>query len=229
MRENRKFIAKLLTFWIPKSSLRKKSRNFIMNYSNKEMFKKTYMGIKIFVYKNYFSQKKLLNYPIILSPTVFNGNGEIIFDQGAQIGVENSRHFYSGYTYIEARSKNSKIHVGKNTIINNNSVIAADNANITIGTDCLIGNDFSCTNSDFHGLNTNDRNNPDKIISKDVIIGNNVFIGSNVSILKGVVIEDGCVIGHGSVVTKSFPKNSVIAGNPAKFIKTIQWSIRIAY
>ena len=55
-----------------------------------------------------------------------------------------------------------------------------------------------------------------------VIIGNNVWIGSGVIILPNVTIGDNCIIGANSVVTKSFDKNSVIAGNPARLIKTLQ-------
>lgn len=54
-----------------------------------------------------------------------------------------------------------------------------------------------------------------------VTIGNNVFIGARVMILKNVEVGDNCVIGAGSVVTKNVSPNSVFAGNPAKFIMTI--------
>lgn len=51
-------------------------------------------------------------------------------------------------------------------------------------------------------------------------IGNNVFIGNGAIILPGVVIGDNCIVGAGSVVTKTVPSNSVVAGNPAKFVCT---------
>jgi len=51
-----------------------------------------------------------------------------------------------------------------------------------------------------------------------IVIGNNVFIGVDSIILPGVVIEDNCIIGAGSVVTKSIPTGSIVAGNPAKII-----------
>lgn len=55
---------------------------------------------------------------------------------------------------------------------------------------------------------------------KPVEIGNDVWIGSRVTILPGVIIGDGCIIGASAVVTKSVPSYSVVAGNPAKIIKS---------
>ena len=71
-------------------------------------------------------------------------------------------------------------------------------------------------------MSVKERDNPSAVISKSVLIGDNVFIGQNVTILKGVKIGDNVVIGNGAVVTKSFPDNVIIAGNPAKIIKKIE-------
>jgi acetyltransferase-like isoleucine patch superfamily enzyme len=49
-------------------------------------------------------------------------------------------------------------------------------------------------------------------------VGNNCFIGYGAIILPGVHIADDSLIGAGSVVTGSFPKGAVIAGNPARQI-----------
>lgn len=54
-----------------------------------------------------------------------------------------------------------------------------------------------------------------------VTIGDNVFIGMNSIILKDVTIGDNVIIGAGSIVTKDVPPNSVVAGNPAKVISTL--------
>ena len=57
--------------------------------------------------------------------------------------------------------------------------------------------------------------------SKSITIGNNCWITNNVTILAGVAIGDNVVIGANSVVTKDVSDNSLVAGNPARFIKNI--------
>jgi acetyltransferase-like isoleucine patch superfamily enzyme len=53
----------------------------------------------------------------------------------------------------------------------------------------------------------------------DVIIGNDVWIGTDALILSGVEIGNGAVVASRSVVTKDVAPYSIVAGNPAKFIR----------
>lgn len=48
------------------------------------------------------------------------------------------------------------------------------------------------------------------------IIGDNVYMGANVNIFGKITIGSNTLIGGGAVVTKSFPENSKLVGNPAK-------------
>lgn len=58
--------------------------------------------------------------------------------------------------------------------------------------------------------------------ARETYIGDNVFIGMNSIILMGFVIGDNCIIGAGSVVSGKFEKNSIIVGNPAKKICSLE-------
>lgn len=54
----------------------------------------------------------------------------------------------------------------------------------------------------------------------DVIIGHDVWVGANATIMSGVRINNGAVIGACAVVTKDVPAYAIVAGNPAKVIRS---------
>jgi len=51
-------------------------------------------------------------------------------------------------------------------------------------------------------------------------IGKRCFIGAHALIMPGIRVGDQCIVGAGSVVTKDVPNGSIVAGNPAKIIKS---------
>lgn len=55
-----------------------------------------------------------------------------------------------------------------------------------------------------------------------VTVGDYVYIGNDAKIMPGVTIGDNVLIAAGSIVTKSIPSNVVVAGNPAKYICSIE-------
>lgn len=59
------------------------------------------------------------------------------------------------------------------------------------------------------------------ITCKPVHIGKNAWVGAGATILPGVTVGDNAVVGAGSVVTKDVEADTIVAGNPAKFIKRI--------
>ena len=63
---------------------------------------------------------------------------------------------------------------------------------------------------------------PDLEITKPITIGDNVYIGNCVMLLPGVHVGNNVVIAAGAVVTKDVPDNSVVAGVPARFVKTTE-------
>ena len=54
-----------------------------------------------------------------------------------------------------------------------------------------------------------------------VIIKNNVYIGNNSMIMPGVTIGNDVIVGAGSIITKSIPDGSIVAGNPARIVGEI--------
>ena len=59
------------------------------------------------------------------------------------------------------------------------------------------------------------------ITCKPVHIGKNAWIGAGATILPGVTVGDNAVVGAASVVTKDVAPDTIVAGNPAKFIKAV--------
>jgi len=62
---------------------------------------------------------------------------------------------------------------------------------------------------------------PDGDIFGMIKIGNNVTIGAHSIILPNTVLGDNSIVGAGSVVRGKFPDNSLILGNPAKVVSSI--------
>ncbi len=61
----------------------------------------------------------------------------------------------------------------------------------------------------------------DKIRAEKTIIGNKVFLGSNSVVLPGVKIGNRVIVGSGAIVTRDVPDNSIVVGNPARVISTV--------
>lgn len=94
-----------------------------------------------------------------------------------------------------------------------------DYAEITIGNNCLIGPNVGLYTT-YHNLNQEDRCKTGK--AKPIKIGNDVWIDGNCCILAGVTIGEDAVIGAGSVVNCDVKPHTLVAGNPAKFIKSLE-------
>lgn len=110
------------------------------------------------------------------------------------------------------------IQVGENFYVNY-GVVILDVCKVKIGDNCLIAPQAGIYTA-CHPLERDVRVSGLEM-GKPITIGNDCWIGGHASILPGVTLGDNVVVGAGSVVTKSFPSNVVIAGNPARVIKKL--------
>lgn len=110
------------------------------------------------------------------------------------------------------------IKVGKNVFINSGCRFQ-DQGKILIGDSSQIGHNVVIATIN-HDLNPNNRGD---LYLQPVILEQNTWIGSNATILPGVTVGKNSVVAAGSVVTKDVPINTVVAGNPAKVIKHLNY------
>lgn len=180
-----------------------------------------------------------LNGSLLIGP-----NSKFILDKGARILIENRFHIGKNSFISNGRSSiirldknsslsikgdasvfygadiilfdNAMLEIGDRTFINSNCIIRCKEK-IKIGRDCAISHDCTIMDSNFHKIDGN-------LETKEVIIGDNVWIGTRVTILNGVKIGNGSIVAAGAVVTKDVPENCVVAGNPAKVIRSdVNW------
>ena len=182
------------------------------------MFKSNYF--KLFMKFNNVEYGKNLN--LFGIPVIFKKSGsQLRIGENCTINSSFLSNLVglSQKTIIVTRTEKSTINIGNNVGISGATIYARKN--IKIGDNTMIGGNVKILDNDFHPIEVEARNRDDKslIREKEVIIGKNCFIGCNSLILKGTKLGDGTVVGAGSVVTGSFPKNVVIAGNPAKIIR----------
>lgn len=138
----------------------------------------------------------------------------------SQIKIGSYNAFTKGYMLwpLDDVFNTYKIIIGDRNYFNKNVMIDACGL-IEIGSFNMFGPDVYITDSDHtFGPGISPSKAPMKI--GIVKIGNNCWIGAKAIILKNVVLGDGCVVAAGAVVTKSFPSNSIIAGVPAKQLKS---------
>ena len=108
------------------------------------------------------------------------------------------------------------VEIGDNCAIEEYSIISK----CTIGDNVIIAARCSIMSGGHHH-DVDDLSKPlcDSLLDfKKVSLGNNLWIGTHAVIMND--ISPGTVVGAGAVVTKKFPENTVIAGVPAKLVRT---------
>lgn len=166
------------------------------------------------------------------------------------LGINISKDAIVKYSGIRLK-ENCLLHIGKESMIEANLIFERPQAEIIIGDRTYIGNSMivSSTKVEFgndilvawgcsfvdhnsHALQFAQRKDDvlqwrkgekdwSHVECKPIKINDKAWIGFNCIILKGVTVGEGAVVGAGSVVTKDVPPYTVVAGNPAKFIKSI--------
>lgn len=94
---------------------------------------------------------------------------------------------------------------------------------VSIANRVLVGANSTIVDTDFHPLApAARREHPTRgARTAPVVIDDDVFIGMGVVVLKGSHLGRGCVVGAGSVVSGAIPPGSIVAGNPARVVRSL--------
>lgn len=114
---------------------------------------------------------------------------------------------------------NSKCYIGEDSSFIETVLHLREGKNIFIGDDCQFSSGIHVWDSDAHSIL--DKDGEPVNYADDVYIGKHVWVCQNSLILKGTHVADNSVIGALSLVNKKFLEgNVIIAGNPAKIVKS---------
>ncbi len=144
------------------------------------------------------------------------GKGKVYIEINCVIG--GIRGDDSKYVTIDTHSPNAQIQIGKNVGLFATRI--SSKYQINIGNDVLI-EESGLLDTDFHAIDRNRGAPKNETKEKcQILIGNNVCIGANSIVTKGVTIEDNVIVVPGSVVSMPVKSGSIVAGNPARQVKS---------
>ena len=106
------------------------------------------------------------------------------------------------------------VSIGKDVLIMNNCLMMS-RGGITIEDGAMIAANAQLIS------NNHDLYDRRILLCKPVHIGKNAWIGAGATILPGITVGENAVVAAGAVVTKDVAPNTIVGGNPAKFIKEI--------
>ena len=123
---------------------------------------------------------------------------------------------------LRCLTSQSRIIIGDDVGFSGTVICSA--VSVTIGKRCLFGANVAIFDTDFHPITPVNRRYavPEwPKISSPVVIGDDVFIGTRAIITKGVTIGNGAIVAAGSVVTKDVAAHTIVGGNPARIVRSL--------
>lgn len=153
---------------------------------------------------------------IVKHPRTIWGREKIHIGAKTTILAHSLLHAVRKYSNV---TLDASIRVGNEVYIGRHAYIVAANR-IEIGDGSVLSEHVYITDLN-HGFNPRAGNiMAQPIESKGPVhIGPNCFLGYRVAVMPGVTLGEWCIVGANSVVTKSFPAYSMIAGAPARLVK----------
>ena len=166
------------------------------------------------------SSNLIIHLPCSFKKTKIIVGKKCTVELGAGIVVKKSLTIYT--------KNHHRVSIGNNFNVRSAEIVCRSEPKtfVEIGNDVLASSELVIRASDAHTVYDCGTKMPINCPKSGVKIGNHVWIGQRVTLLKDVIIPNNCVISLGAIVTsRKFEDNSIIAGVPAKTIKSnINWS-----
>jgi acetyltransferase-like isoleucine patch superfamily enzyme len=151
-----------------------------------------------------------------------------LFGSG-DIDIGNDVHFSGkpSFLFSSRYSQMPKLSIGHGSFLGHSCALTIAHQ-VQIGNHCLIAGGVRITDFDGHSLRAEgrragERPAADRVLP--VIIGDDVWIGHGAIILKGVNVGDRAIIGARAVVTRHVLPDTIVAGNPARVVKSLNQEI----
>lgn len=195
-----------------KYNVLKAASNLRNIFSLKEIFFKNYYRSSVSVGAG--SRLTYRNIRIISGGKIFIGNGSVV---GARISI---------------LKPGATVNIGSNTFIGISAINSS--SDLFIGDNVLISHGCMISDTDGHSIDSYSRSydlknrlasNPknwEGIKIRPIKISNDSWIGYGAIILKGVSIGEDAIVGAGSVVTGNVAPGTIVAGNPARVVRSRQ-------
>lgn len=167
---------------------------------------------------------KVGNRVIIQRPLQLEGDGLDCIHIGDSTTIQAHCVLGCRRSYGEDNGYTPEIIIGKDCAIGEYTHITAI-SHISLGDGLLTGRFVFIGDNAHGGLSVEEASiSPARRHLKtkgDVVIGKNVWLGDKVTVLGGVTIGDNVIVAANAVVTHDVPSNSMVAGSPAKVVKTL--------
>jgi acetyltransferase-like isoleucine patch superfamily enzyme len=136
-----------------------------------------------------------------------------------EVGDGSNLYAFLGRTRLYTRAPSARIVIGRNVRLNATTVQAAEL--VEIGDDCILG-DANLMDTDMHAVAPGRRHDPAaEVRTAPIVLERNVWVGGQAAVLPGVRIGQNSVVGFRAVVTVDVPPNVVVAGNPARVVRSL--------
>jgi acetyltransferase-like isoleucine patch superfamily enzyme len=151
---------------------------------------------------------------IVFETTVLEAYGRGRIDVGADSSLGGMRIYSRG-----------RVSIGSHFLGSWNILVQDFSPHPTDPAQRALQNEWSCRNFEPSWATAEDKRLPTldwDFSPGEIVIGDRVWIGAQCVVLKNARIGSGCIVAAGSVVTAGdYPPNSLLAGNPAKVVRTL--------